>query len=103
MVGKRDLQRFLLAIGGDQANVPHPADKMKVLRNVRILVLSILGTELRGTFEMILCDVMARRKRYKYPEVLKCLNVFGMYLNVLESLWSLSAVQAGKLIEAERY
>ncbi|GBM72947.1 hypothetical protein AVEN_124127-1 [Araneus ventricosus] len=47
MVGKRHLQRFLIVIGGCQANTPDLGDKMKVLEYAGIEVLSLIEAEIR--------------------------------------------------------
>ncbi|GBM49523.1 hypothetical protein AVEN_85970-1 [Araneus ventricosus] len=119
MIGRRHLQRFLLAIGkvkpmtsdlgeklGDHfvGKFGDLGDKMKALENARILVLSLLETELWGIFEMILCDVTSHRIRYKYLEVPKrILTSLEFVRRALVLFGVLSAVRAGKLIEAERF
>ncbi|GBL71518.1 hypothetical protein AVEN_87238-1 [Araneus ventricosus] len=100
MIGRRHLQRFLLAIGkvkpmtsdlgeklGDHfvGKFGDLDDKMKALENARILVLSLLETELLGIFEMILCDINSRRIRYKYLEVPKRIRTsleFGLWFSL---------------------
>ncbi|GBM48805.1 hypothetical protein AVEN_18746-1 [Araneus ventricosus] len=92
MAGKRFLQRFSLEV---KAMSPGRDDKLKLLENARIMILSILGTEIWRTFERILCDVMPCRKSYIYTKDLKRVNqsFFGV----------LSKVQAGEMKDTECY
>ncbi|GBM12663.1 hypothetical protein AVEN_46150-1 [Araneus ventricosus] len=72
--------------------------KMKILVYARILVVSLVGTELWETFEMILCDIASRGINPEGSEIffgvlVFCLNVFEFSFGVL------FALQVGQLLK----
>ncbi|GBL87570.1 hypothetical protein AVEN_165177-1 [Araneus ventricosus] len=87
MVGKRDLQSFLM----DTKPMPlDHGDKMNVLQNARIMALSLLGTEIWRFFW--------RR------QVLSDSYIYTRYSNKSVSLFGvLFAVPADKLMDTVRY
>ncbi|GBN18333.1 hypothetical protein AVEN_96623-1 [Araneus ventricosus] len=66
MVGRRDLQRFVLDAGEGLAMPLDLGEKMKVLENARIMSLSLLGTEIWGSCWKISFDFTTCLEKYKY-------------------------------------
>ncbi|GBN32826.1 hypothetical protein AVEN_222499-1 [Araneus ventricosus] len=69
-------------------------DEMKFLENARIMALSLIRTEIWRTFKRILCDVTLCQK---------ATNTRVAETRNLSLFRVLSALQAGELIDSERY
>ncbi|GBO45575.1 hypothetical protein AVEN_117442-1 [Araneus ventricosus] len=86
-------ERFAEILNVAKPMNPDFGGKMKILENTRIMVLSLLETEICRSFWRISCDVTSYQKAIYAAKVLKQVDHFGV----------LFVVKVGQLLDADRY